>query len=470
MKGAVASGHHLTTDAAIEILDRGGTAFDALVAAGFAATVTEPTLTSLGGGGFCLVHRADRRETVLYDFFVNTPGLGQDLTKKPQLIPVDLQFRSTLQRFYIGPGSVAVPGMLRGLLDCYTGLCNMDIDDIIAPAIRYLNEGVTLTEQQCYQLQILRPILNFSSYGKEIFRPDRRGRIYNPLLKEFLSLRSISRWLDIFYGSGAKKLQEEMQKEGAWLNLRDMQRYETVKRAPLRCNYRGFEIITNPPPSSGGSLICAALGHMDRHEYSNLSFAERMLLRVRAMEEMIQLKASSAGTTHISIIDSRGNAASMTTSNGTGSGCFFPDTGIMLNNMMGEDDLHPEGFFTLPPGTRIGSMMSPTFIRKGDLIHAILGSGGSKRIRTAILQVISNLIDESMDVREAVNFPRFHLDDKGVLQVEPGFPDEIIKRLEGDYTLNVWTEKDLYFGGVHTVTADFSGAGDPRRDGSFRRI
>jgi gamma-glutamyltranspeptidase/glutathione hydrolase len=470
MKGAVSSGHPLTTEAAIEVLERGGNAFDAMVAAGFVSSVTEPTLTSLGGGGFCLVHKARNGERVLYDFFVNTPGLGIDDIKRPELIPVDLRFKCTMQRFYIGMGSIAVPGVLKGLIDCYYDLCTMDMDDIIKPALRYLTDGVVVTEQQIYQLEILKPILTFSDYGREIFSLDSKGRLYNPLLKEFLSLRSPERWIEIFYDSGAKRLHNMMRQHRALLSYKDMQNYKTIKRRPLRCAYRGGEIITNPPPSTGGTLICVALKYMDRHNYNILSRPERMLLRVRAMEEMFNVKSATAGTTHISIIDSYGNAASMTTSNGTGSGCFFPDTGIMLNNMMGEDDLHPQGFFNSPPGIRVSSMMSPAFIMRNNKTHAILGSGGSKRIRTAMLQVISNLIDEEMTVREAVESPRIHLDDKGVLQIEAGFNEEIIDYLKEHYRVNVWSEKDLYFGGVHTVMADFSGCGDPRRDGCYKRI
>ncbi|NIR17870.1 MAG: gamma-glutamyltransferase, partial [Desulfobacterales bacterium] len=144
--------------------------------------------------------------------------------------------------------------------------------------------------------------------------------------------------------------------------------------------------------------------------------------------------------------------------------------GVMLNNMMGEDDLHPDGFHSIPSGLRVGSMMSPTIIMKGDKITAVLGSGGSKRIRTAILQVIHNLLDRCMPVGEAVEAPRIHLDDDGVIQMEPGFSEEVSVSLAKRYPVNLWEGKDLYFGGVHTVTGELQGCGDSRRGGSFMRV
>jgi gamma-glutamyltranspeptidase/glutathione hydrolase len=141
----------------------------------------------------------------------------------------------------------------------------------------------------------------------------------------------------------------------------------------------------------------------------------------------------------------------------------------MLNNMMGEDDLFPGGFHSMQPGVRVGSMMSPTLIRRDGLTHAVLGSGGSKRIRTALLQVIHNLFDMGMPVGEAVEAPRIHLDDEGVLQVEPGFSKQELQAMEGKWPLNIWSQKDLYFGGVHTVMGTLDGHGDSRRGGSYLR-
>jgi gamma-glutamyltranspeptidase/glutathione hydrolase len=137
----------------------------------------------------------------------------------------------------------------------------------------------------------------------------------------------------------------------------------------------------------------------------------------------------------------------------------------MLNNMMGEDDLHPEGFFAAPPAERVASMMSPSVLLSGDRVRLVLGSGGSKRIRTALLQVISNVVDFDLGVRETVERPRLHWDESQV-QVEPGFPRAVIEALRGRWSVNEWSELNVYFGGVHAVAPEGAGAGDPRRGGN----
>jgi gamma-glutamyltranspeptidase/glutathione hydrolase len=175
------------------------------------------------------------------------------------------------------------------------------------------------------------------------------------------------------------------------------------------------------------------------------------------------------GTTHISAIDSAGNSASLTLSNGEGSGELLPDTGIMLNNMLGEEDLNPEGFNRWPCDVRVSSMMAPTLAE--DHRHLIaIGSGGSNRLRTAILQTLSNLIDFHMSPEQAVNAPRMHFE-RGQLDIEPGFEEQALRALLSDFPEHrIWESHNLFFGGTHTVCWDgktFTGAGDPRRGGVF---
>jgi len=157
--------------------------------------------------------------------------------------------------------------------------------------------------------------------------------------------------------------------------------------------------------------------------------------------------------------------ASMTNSNGEGSGYIVPGTGIMLNNMMGEDDLHPDGFHSSPPGHRVSSMMSPTLLLDGDKVELVIGSGGSKRIRTAITQVLCLVMDCGLTIQQAVDFPRFHFDGE-VFQVEPGFSEAAITALRTIGPVNIWNEKNVYFGGVHAVIPGKGGGGDPRRGGA----
>jgi gamma-glutamyltranspeptidase/glutathione hydrolase len=178
---------------------------------------------------------------------------------------------------------------------------------------------------------------------------------------------------------------------------------------------------------------------------------------------------NTRGTTHISTIDSQGNSASLTLSNGEGSGQLLPGTGIMLNNMLGEEDLNPDGFNRWPLDVRVSSMMAPTLAESPNCLIAI-GSGGSNRLRTAILQTLSNLIDFGMTPGEAVNAPRIHFE-RGQLDIEPGLADNALEALRETYPKHrVWNSHNLFFGGTHTVCWDgrhFSGAGDPRRGGVF---
>ncbi len=177
------------------------------------------------------------------------------------------------------------------------------------------------------------------------------------------------------------------------------------------------------------------------------------------------IRMFSRGTTHVSISDRHGNCASMTCSNGEGSGYFAPGTGVMLNNMMGEDDLHPDGFHTSPPGLRVGSMMSPSLLMENGRVKLVIGSGGSKRIRTSVSQVLSQIIDFKKSIEQAVFAPRLYWDGE-VVQVEPGFNQQSIEELARVVAVNVWDQQDVYFGGVHAVVPGEEGIGDPRRGGS----
>jgi gamma-glutamyltranspeptidase/glutathione hydrolase len=188
------------------------------------------------------------------------------------------------------------------------------------------------------------------------------------------------------------------------------------------------------------------------------------LFETELAKSLKRIRYACGGTTHISVCDAEGNTASMTTSNGEGSGYIVPGTGIMLNNMLGEDDLHPDGFHASPPGMRVASMMSPSLLLRGEQVRLVLGSGGSKRIRTAMLQVISHVVDFDMSIKGAVEAPRLHWDGTHV-QIEPGFSGTTLTTLQQRWTVNQWSVRDVYFGGVNAVSPSGEGAGDPRRGG-----
>lgn len=511
MRALVASGHFLTSRAAAEIMEKGGNAFDAAVSAGFASALTEPSLTSPGGGGFLLAHINEKDEDILFDFFVDTPGKGLNVKVTPHFYPVTVYFKDSTQDFHIGRGSVAVPGILKGLLHVHKRLGSLPLEEVLKPAIDYAQQGVELTSTQAYFLSLLKPIMTSSETGQALFVRHgsfvKKGdKIFNPPLASFLKKLSQGNHDDLYNGSSAQQIAQDMAHGGGFVTVDDLRSYQVVERQPLRIYYRGYDVITNPPPSSGGILISLYLSILDKYDLSGftplgfrhiktlaeiMKFVDYLRFKKKIRPEELYpfnsktinsytdtmngelnpyIPTFTRGTTHISIIDKQGNAASMTTSNGEGSGYYAPGTGIMLNNMLGEDDLHPDGFHSFEPGLRVSSMMSPTIIKKQGRIAAVLGSGGSKRIRTSILQVIVNLLDFHMPVKSAVEAPRIHLDDEGILQIEPQCKQETCKELKKHFPLNEWSEKALYFGGVHAVCASGDGWGDSRRGGAFVKV
>jgi gamma-glutamyltranspeptidase/glutathione hydrolase len=187
--------------------------------------------------------------------------------------------------------------------------------------------------------------------------------------------------------------------------------------------------------------------------------------------ESLAEKASRLGsTTHLAVLDGDGMCASVTCSNGSGSGVIVPGTGVPLNNMLGEQDLNPLGFHLSEPGRRISSMMAPTLVMRDGQVVAGLGSAGSNRIRSAILQTVVRLVADGMNAADAVRAPRVHFED-GVVQAEPGIDEAALARLEEEgLQVARWRATNLFFGGVQAVARDgngrLEGGGDPRRGGA----
>lgn len=495
-RASVASGHPQVTAAAGAILSAGGNAFDAAVAAGFAAAIAEPTLTSLGGGGFLLAH-TKQRQAILFDFFVDTPGQGRSISRlelAPHFLPITLRFPSSEQTFNIGLGSVATPGALQGYLHIHRRLGRLPLQEVLAPAIHLARTGIAINVKQAYLLDLLRPIMTLTDTGRALFAPEGRylgeGDVFrNPQLAAFLATLPDEGEREFYEGELAQRITADMAEGGGLLTLADLAAYRVIERQPLVVDYRGYQMLTNPPPSLGGSLIARALQLLETHEVGKLGFGSPawLTLLIAVMQEVDRCRAegdlnpaawspsslaasqqrmriASGGTTHVSVCDAEGNAASMTTSNGEGSGYFAPGVGIMLNNMMGEDDLHPDGFHLSPPGLRVASMMAPSLLMSNNTTWMALGSGGSKRIRTALLQVISNAVDFAKTPRAAVEAPRLHWDGQWV-QAEPGFSEAALAALAQRWPVNRWSAPDVYFGGVHVAASDGKGAGDPRRGG-----
>jgi len=404
--GAVAaSGHPAVSSAAVELMRQGGNAFDGVVAAGFASGVAEPALTSLGGGGFLLA-RPRAGEPVVYDFFVDTPGRGRaEPSEEPHFVPVVVRFPASEQTFNAGHGSVAVPGMLAGLVHAHARRGRLPLAEVLRPAIRLAREGVPLNAHQAYFIRLLRPIMTMTPEGRALFAPQgellREGeRLTNPDLAEFLESLPDDGAKAFYSGAIAERIDGDLRAKGL-LTAEDLASYRVVERVPLAFDYRGHGLLTNPPPSQGGSLLALSLALLAETPLprGGAASAEALCTLTRAMQEVdalraagcvgpeaipgdeqlrigLKLRSFTRGTTHVSVCDDEGNAASMTSSNGECSGYVVPGTGVMLNNMLGEDDLHPEGFFVGPPGERVASMMSPTLLLRGDEVRLVVENDG----------------------------------------------------------------------------------------------
>jgi gamma-glutamyltranspeptidase/glutathione hydrolase len=478
--------------------EAGGNAFDAALAALAAACVVEPVLTSLGGGGFLLAQQHDRKP-VLYDFFVQTPQRRGPADS--EFYPVVADFGTAQQEFHIGAGSIATPGTVRGLTHCHTLLGSLPLREIVAPAIEYATAGVAVNELQAYIFSVVEPIYRATPAAESLYGGSAlRGageRFRQPDLAQTLAWLGEEGDAPFYDGEIAQRLVALSGEHRGHLGTADLHNYQVIERQPLDHRFRGYRVATNPPPSSGGALLTFALSMLDGQDLAHAGFGGRDYLRTlasimadtnlarreglvdrssRHRELMEEYRATIAGhpvnnrgTTHISTIDARGNLASMTLSNGEGSGHLLPGTGIMLNNMLGEEDLNPQGFNRWPCDVRVSSMMAPTLAEDSRHLIAI-GSGGSNRLRTAILQTLFNLIGFGMSPEAAVNAPRLHIE-REHLDIEPGFDDEAVAALLREYPEHrCWSSHNLFFGGTHTVCWDgreFSGAGDPRRGGVF---
>jgi gamma-glutamyltranspeptidase/glutathione hydrolase len=507
-RGAIAAGHPKTVEAGIEMLRQGGNAFDAAIAAVLAACVLEPTLASLGGGGFLLAHTANR-QNILFDFFTQTPL--QKNTSSVDFYPVGVDFGTVVQEFHVGLGSMAVPGVPAGLFHVHQRLGRLPLKAIAEPAIQFARDGVELLDFQAFCFKILEPILMAAPEMRAICAIDdmlmQAGAwTRNPKQAEAIAHLVEAGSRAFYEGEIAQRIAKDCAELGGYLTLEDFRNYQVIERQPLKTTYRGTTLLTNPPPSSGGALIAFSMGLMSELDFGAMGFGS--LTQVRSLAEVMRLTnhARSDGydshlnapdvveqflsaehlqayrqkfsdvnkwgsTTHISVLDGEGNAASVTVSNGEGSSYMIPGTGIMMNNMLGEADLHPGGFHQWQENVRISSMMSPTIVLNQHRLQIVLGSGGSNRIRTAILQVISNILDHQMSVETAVNSPRIHWEN-GVMNLEPGFANLAIDRTQFPFNKKLvqWEQESLFFGGVHTVFAaadgSLSGAGDRRRRGT----
>jgi len=512
-QGAVAAGHPQTAAAGAQILAEGGNAVDACIAAAFASWVVESTLTGPGAGGFCLVRPADGRPPRIADFFVAVPGIGRSAPAAP-MHAVDVGFGGdgvATQRFLVGEPANAVPGAAAGLEALHRAYGSLPWPELTLPAIELAEAGAPLTAEQAFLHEILDPILRHTSEGKRLYTGPSGGPIRAGELLRSPDLAATIRTIAgegsraLYEGELARRIVAAVESGGGALSERDLGRYRVVWRRPVRARFGVHELISNPPPSSGGLLVAYGLALLAASRRSSRSRARTLVEVMREQERAragtfaSQLRrgglaarllsagaieagarrleqgapapvfaAGPGGTTHISVVDGAGDVASLSCSTGSGSGVVVPGTGIHLNNMLGEEDLAGAGLGA--PGTRLTSMMAPSVALGPDGPCLVVGSAGSARLRGAIMQVVDNVAERGMDVAAAIEAPRIHVEGD-VVHCEGGLAEaELVELEEAGYEVVRWPAWNLFFGGTNAVEIKPDGrlaaAGDPRRGGA----
>jgi gamma-glutamyltranspeptidase / glutathione hydrolase len=465
--GMVVTAQHHATKIGVAVLERGGNAVDAAVAVGYALAVTYPAAGNLGGGGFMTLQFADGR-TAFIDFRETAPlGASADmyLDEHGGLI-ADLSVRGHL--------AVAVPGTPAGLEYAREKYGSMERATLLAPAIGLAQRGFVLERGDAEMLQEATEDLRRDPASAAIFLNEGRAFAAGERLVQKDLARTLQRISErgaagFYRGAVAAKLVASSQAGGGLLTQADLDRYTARETPPLACDYRGFGVVSAPPPSSGGVALCEMLNILEGYPLAQLGFGaaqgvhyqieamrhafvdrntylgdpafvsnpvERLISDDYAAEIRKMIAPDRAGdsvslrlgvaptegahTTHYSIIDDDGNAASVTytLNDWFGARVTAAGTGVLLNNEMddftakvGEPNLFGlvQGEANaIEPGKRPLSSMAPTIVTRDGKPFLILGTPGGSRIITAVLLTILNVIDYRMDVQHAVSAPRFH--------------------------------------------------------------
>lgn len=492
--GLVVAQEALASQVGLDILKEGGGATDAAVAVGFALAVTLPQAGNLGGGGFLLVHDAANQRSEAIDFRETAPAaVGRDFYLNEQGEVDETRLRHHYQ-------AVGVPGTVAGLALAHTRHGRLPWRRLVEPAIRLAKQGFPVGLELAQSLQEVRErMAPWPASRKAFFKAD--GSAYSPgetLVQPDLaaSLEQIAEQgaKAIYEGEIAQKLVADLRAHQGAITLEDLKNYRAVVRAPVRGTYRGYEIVSMPPPSSGGvhliqilNLLEAwplgELGHnsaatihrlaeamklayADRSEYLgdpdfvevpvagliSKAYARELAARIdpNRARPAADIKPGQPGrfesgqTTHYSVVDRDGNAVAVTyTLNFPyGSGIVAADTGILLNNEMDDFAAKPGvpnaygliggGANAVGPGKRPLSSMTPTLAFKDGRLILVTGSPGGSRIITTVLQILSNVIDHRLNLAEATVAPRVHHQWlPDELRVEEGLSPDTVRLLEG---------------------------------------
>ncbi len=477
--GIIAAGHEATAEAAAIILKDGGNAFDAAIAAFFASFITEPCMSSAGGGAFANILTANGQSVIL-DFFCQTPRYKRPISEV-EFTPMVVNFGETTETFHIGMGAIATPGMIAGIYHIHRHFATRPLSVLLEPALDIARNGVAMNDFQFFDIRVLEPIMTKEAECRNIFYPDGKplpvGQMLKmPQLADYLEFLVKEGEREFYEGETAQKLTASCRERGGFLTLDDLKNYKVIERSPLVIPYRGKTILTNPFPSVGGTLLGFILRELETsfaakpyelYSKGQVQNLQKIIGDVFEIDRDLDQMAKKWGSTsHFNIVDKWGNAINTTMSNGEGAGYMIPDTNIMMNNMLGEASLLPNGFHSWEADVRLSSMMSPTMVADAQgQFETAIGTGGGSRIPAAIAQVLHYLIDFDLPLEEAVHAARLHHEHQE-LNLEPNF---VGKHLASDNLKVVeWKESAMFFGGVHTILKkekQYTAVGDTRREG-----
>ena len=530
---AVAAAHPLAAEAGEGVLREGGNALDAAIAVAFALNVVEPQASGIGGGGFLIYREAATGKTYFLDYRETAPAAltEQHFTK-------DGKPASSTMR--IGGLSVGTPGSARGLLEAHAKFGTMPLDRLLAPAIRHAEEGFAVSELFSRQAEEKMDMLMGSEAASATYLTDgmfplEPGTILKqPALGATLRRLAAEGDSAIYSGVGAKAIADAVQAAGGVLAVEDLANFKPRWREALMGTYRGYDIVTAAPPSSGGLQLLQILACLEAYDLKSygLDSKEHLALYIGAaaaaqeaarkhladpatttipMAELTSREwidaararttlpppnpappaaakdEKSGNTSHFSVIDAQGNAVALTsTINGFfGAGVMVGSLGILLNNEMIDFDFESDSVNFPAAGKIPRSNMAPLLVMKDGELIASVGSPGGTRIPGTMAQIMVRKIDFGESLQDAINGRRIHVDTKaGKISYEKRYSAEQIEEAlallapGAEWKTQEMGEMDAYFGGAQGCwiepasdgTPAMGAAADPRRDGAVRLI
>ncbi len=487
---------------AVAVADMGGNAVDAAIAAVLTSMATELGIVSPGAGGYITIWPPDAQPVVI-DAYAEMPGRGRTAGAEIDVRKVSMQYGGGMETI-VGWGSVATPGAFKGFEMASRRFGAVPWAELLHPTVALVRDGFTLSQASGYYLAYAHDVIygwdteTFADYHKEDGTPHQAGDIVtNKRLADCFEELAHEGADLLYHGDLGAALGRASAERGGLLTRHDLEEYTAVVRSPARIGLHHWDVATNAPPAVGGITLSALLTLLETqhiagwsaHEVARYAAAQEAVFSFRrtlldgvsdrfagadAILEMAQrgdIEAihRSPSTVHASAVDASGLACSITVSAGYGSGAVIPGTGFGLNNSLGEIELISEGLHALPAGQRLLSNMAPTIARSREGATIAIGSPGADRITSAIATVLMNYLVCGMDLGDAVDHPRLHVEMfEGVptLAVEPGID---LSEVRG-FAIRELPALSMYFGGVQVAVrrsdGTFNGASDPRRSGA----